>query len=210
MSVAVAAGIAVCCFAGIRQIRKPVNTIISYVNSQTGNFNHESPEHNIIDRGYDLSEDISNRRFDVWKSGIEVFTHSGKNMIFGLSYCGFTEYAQENMPDTYIVNNDYAVMITLDNEILNIMIANGIFGIISAVAFVGYILVFVIVKYRKEKKDEKYFVAIQLAILFPLACAAMFSSIMFYHFSPNAIMFWTVLGQLMAYLGAGKKTENEI
>lgn len=210
MSVAVAAGIAVCCFAGIRQIRKPVNIIISYVNSQTGNFNHESPEHNIIDRGYDLSEDISNRRFDVWKSGIEVFTHSGKNMIFGLSYCGFTEYAQENMPDTYIVNNDYAVMITLDNEILNIMIANGIFGIISAVTFVGYILVFVIVKYRKEKKDEKYFVALQLAILFPLACAAMFSSIMFYHFSPNAVMFWTVLGQLMAYLGAGKKTENEI
>ena len=99
-------------------------------------------------------------------------------------------------------------MITLDNEILNILISDGIFGIISAVAFIGYILVFVIIKFRKVKRDEKYFVALQLAILFPLACAAMFSSIMFYHFSPNAVMFWIVLGQLMAYLDAGEKIEN--
>ena len=204
----IAVGIAAGCFTGVRQIRKPVNIIISYVNSQTGDNDPDKPDDNIIDRGYDLSEDISNRRFDVWKSGVEVFTHSGKNMIFGLSYCGFTEYAQENMPDTYIVNNDYAVMITLDNEILNILISDGIFGIISAVAFIGYILVFVIIKFRKVKRDEKYFVALQLAILFPLACAAMFSSIMFYHFSPNAVMFWIVLGQLMAYLDAGEKIEN--
>lgn len=210
LSFAASVCLAVACFAGIRQLRVPVNMTINYFNSQFDKSDSEADKDtDIIDRGYDLSEDISNRRFDVWKSGIDVFTHASEHRIFGLSYCGFTQYTQENFPDAYIVNNEHAVMITLDNDLLNILISNGIFGILSALAFIAYILVFVIKKYGSVKTENKYFISLNLSILFSLACAAMFSSVMFYHFSPNAVLFWLVLGQLTAYLRTGEKN-NEI
>ena len=196
--------IAVVCFAGVRQLRKPINGTISLINSQLDKTNNKEHDADIIERGYDLSEDISNRRFDVWKSGVEVFLHSSKNMAFGLSHCGFTEYAEQHLPKTYIVNNDHAVMTTLDNELLNILISNGIFGIVGSVAFVAYIIVFVIKKFTSVKAEDKFFIALNLAILFSLACAAMFASVMFFHFSPNAVFFWLALGQLMTYLNAGE------
>lgn len=198
--------LAVLCFMGVRQLKKPINSTISFINSQFERKDNNSRD-DIIERGYDISEDISNRRFDVWKSGIEVFTHSSNKMVFGLSYCGFTEYAENNIPNTYIVDNDYAVMTTLDNELLNILISNGIFGILSALAFVTYIIVFVVKRFITVRSEEKYFVALNLAILFSLACAAMFSSVMFYYFSPNAIIFWFVLGQLTAYLNCKENSD---
>jgi O-antigen ligase len=146
----------------------------------------------------------------VWKSGIELFTHSGKKMLFGLSFCGFTDYAKDNMPDTYIVNNDYQNMITLDNDILNIMVSNGIFGLLAAAAFVIYILVFVIKKFKTIKKEDAPMAAVVIAMLFALSCAAMFSSVMFYRFSPVAILFWAVLGQFMSYLEIGDNNKNEL
>ena len=105
--------------------------------------------------------------------------------------------------------DEHAVMITLDNELLNILISNGIFGILSAIVFVVYILVFVMKKFTSVKAGDKYFTALNLSILFSLSCAAMFSSVMFYNFSPNAVFFWLALGQFTAYLNAGDN-ENEI
>ena len=210
LSVVLAGVIALGGFFAVRLVRKPVNYIIEHVEIENGDNEDDKNIDLTIDRGYDLSDDVSNRRFDVWKSGIELFTHSGKKMLFGLSFCGFTDYAKDNMPDTYIVNNDYQNMITLDNDILNIMVSNGIFGLLAAAAFVIYILVFVIKKFKTIKKEDAPMAAVVIAMLFALSCAAMFSSVMFYRFSPVAILFWAVLGQFMSYLEIGDNNKNEL
>ena len=101
-----------------RPVLKPEEIIDSYV----------------IDRGYDLSGDISNRRFDIWKSGLEIFA---RRPWLGTTFCGFLPFAQEHMPETYIVSNDYLQMTTLDNDFVNLLVSN---GIIAFVAFIGFVL----------------------------------------------------------------------
>ncbi len=217
-SFALAACIGISCFLGMRYLRTPVNNIINIAASQfsdndkdsdidkdNDNDNDNDKHSNIIDRGYDLSDDISNRRFDVWKSGLEVYLNSPKNMLVGLSFCGFTDYARENMPQTYIVNNDFADMTTLDNEVVNILVSNGGIGLLCALALVIYVLVCIFKNFRYVNRSDKYFSALVISIPVALASAAMFSSLMFYHFSPNAIIFWFVLGRCLAFLKSNKE-----
>lgn len=209
-SVVLSALIGVSCFMCVRYLKAPVNGAIEIIASQTHNDNKEENDKlNIIDRGYDLSDDISNRRFDVWKSGLEVFLNSPKNIIAGLSFRGFTDYARENMPDTYIVNNDYADMTVFDNEAVNILVANGAIGIICIGAFVLYILICMFKRFNSVDSPDKNTVALMFAVLFALACSAMFSSVMFYHFSPNTVIFWLILGNCIAFLNADRESAEQ-
>ncbi len=206
--------VAAACFVGVRQLRKPVNLVITAMDNCIDNNGNsdigKEEEKNIIDRGYDLSEDVSNRRFDIWKSGLEIFAHSGKNMIFGVSFRGIVDYAKENMPQTYIINNGYSVMRTFENDLLNILVSNGVFGILCTMAFVVYALILVFKNFFKISKEEKYYAGVQLAIILELSVSAMFSAIMFYSFSPNSIIFWILLGQMIAYFNAQEEPKREL
>lgn len=150
-----------------------------------------------IDRGYDLSNDVSNRRLDAWKSAVEVFLSSPKMIMLGASFKGFTQYALENMPETYIVNNTYGHFSTLDNEIFNVMDAQGLIGLIALFAVLVALFVGLFKYVFKVRYEDRTFVALIIAIVFGLAVSAMFCSVMFYHFSHNAVLFWVALGGLM-------------
>lgn len=206
-----AIAIAVTTFFCTRELKDITNGTVNFISGiiSTTEEKDDKEKDNIIDRGYDISDDISNRRFDVWKSGIEVYKNSTRNIVFGLSFCGFTDYARENMPQTYIVNNDYGDMTTLDNELFNIMISNGIIGLLSVAAFVIYILVMIFKSFKYIDAKNKYYVSLTLAIVVSLAAAAMFSSVMFFHFSPNTIVFWFTLGCLLALLKNERECCNE-
>lgn len=218
VSVLLSVCIGVACYSGVRYLRTPVNSAINFIsmqlndNTESGsnceNNSNNADKHdtlNAIDRGYDLSDDISNRRFDVWKSGLEIYLNLPKNMTVGLSFFGFTDYARENMPQTYIVNNDFADMTTLDNEVVNILVSNGGIGLLCALALVIYVLVCIFKNFRYVNRSDKYFSALVISIPVALASAAMFSSVMFYHFSPNAIIFWFVLGRCLSFLKSNKE-----
>lgn len=154
-------------------------------------------ETEIIDRGYDLSGDLSNRRIDAWKSGTEIFVSSVNVFVYGTSFKGFSEYAIQHIPETYVVNNDYGIFSTMDNEIFNIMTAQGIIGLV-ALAFMLISLFAGLFKFVfKVKNEDRFFAIMLMAVVFCLAAAAMFSSVMFYHFSQNTIIFWVALGSLM-------------
>lgn len=194
----------------VRWLKTPINAAVSFwqeIESETTPqetpgvtappADHKGPS--VVDRGYDTSNDISNRRFDVWKSSVEIFLHTPRNMLIGTSFCGFTDYAREHLPQTYIVNNDYADMTTADNEFFNILMSNGIIGIITVAAFVIYILVVVLKRFRHIEKQNMVLFALLLAVILSLACVAMVNSVMFYHFSPNTVLFWFVLGRIVAF-----------
>lgn len=207
LSFIMAIGVAAAAFVSVRELKNITNSSISFISAiiSDGNKGDNKEKDNIIDRGYDISDDVSNRRFDVWKSGVEVYRNSAHNIIWGLSFCGFTDYARDNMPQTYIVNNDFGDMTTLDNEPLNILVSNGAIGFLSVIVFVIYIIAVIFKNFAFIGSGDKYYASLLLSICVSLAAAAMFSSVMFFHFSPNTIIFWYVLGRLSAFL-IGERT----
>ncbi len=144
-----------------------------------------------VHRDYDLSGDISNRRFSVWRSGLEIFA---TRPLFGTSYGGFTDYAKEALPNTYIVNNDHVDMITFDNEIVNVLVSTGIAGTLPLLIFAVGILLFILRHFNRMGDGLYPLLSTSLAAVFGIAASAMFRTAMFYYISPNANLFWTLLG----------------
>ncbi len=200
ISILISAG----CLAAVRSLKTPINSTVKFISQVT-----DSENENTIDRGYDMSNDISNRRFDVWKSGLEVFTDSTKNIIIGTSFGGFTDYAKENLPNTYIVNNDFGIMNTLDNELINVLVSNGVIGFAAIAVFVICAFITLFKKFKFTEQKNRKLLSLTLAITFSLVTAAMFGSVMFYHFSPNGIIFWFVFGRCMALLQLNKEIKNK-
>lgn len=147
----------------------------------------------LIERGYELSEDPSNRRFDIWKSGIEIF---GENWIFGTSYNGIRPYAYENMPDTYIVNNDSQDFRNLHNEFLNVLVAQGILGMFSVILMIVPVVILVIKNiFRRQHASNMnicFFVCASIICVGTMLTSAGF----FYYVCPYTPMFWSILGYL--------------
>lgn len=164
----------------------------------------------VVDRGYDLSDDISNRRFDVWKGAVQLFAESPKSVLVGYSFKGFTEQAITLQPENYLVNNDYTIFTTLDNEFFNVLVSQGITGIISLLIFVAAVFLLIFKKIKKVDDKNQFFAALCLAVLSGLALSAMFCSVMFYHLSLNAILFWCLLGYFVHVLkkSTGEKTDG--
>lgn len=158
-----------------------------------------------IDRGYDIEDDVSNRRFDIWQSGIEILETSP---IFGVSFGGLRLYAEDNLPETYIVNNDYKDFNTLDNEILNVFVGQGLLGGIILVGFVVLVLVKIFKNIMKLDKNEFLVASTCFVIVICITASAMFRAAMFYHSSPNANVFWSFLGILVFYV-AKKERESK-
>lgn len=160
---------------------------------------------NEVKRHYDLSEDISNRRFSIWKSGIEIFL---KKPVFGTTYDGFTPYAIKHLPNTYIVNNDYMNMKTFDNEFINILVSNGIVGIIILLIFVINVLVLFFKRIKYSIKSYPNEIAILLPSICGVIVSSLFASALFYYSSPATIIFWLFLGYLIFILKAKGDEEN--
>ena len=163
------------------------------------NDENENKKPLLIERGYDLSDDISNRRFDVWKSGIEISTATLKNLFFGIGFSGMTEYAERFLPDTYIINNDYGKIPTMDNEFFNVLVAQGVLGVLIIVILIIGVLILLAKNFLQVSREDIKELLIILSVIFGLAGSAMFNGLIFYHFSQSAILFWILLGE-MVYL----------
>lgn len=157
-----------------------------------------------IDRDYDLSGDISNRRFSVWQSGIEIFA---SRFVVGTTYGGVKPYAQENLPETYLVNNDYMEMDTFDNEVINILVSNGILGFVPFILFVVCVLAFVIRYFVRRREKGFGFELMLFTGVGGIAAAAMFRSAIFYSNTTVANMFWIMLGALVALIQISKSSD---
>ena len=198
----------VCGFCIPRIMKDGYNQIVISSSHQEPGEEMKEPQF-VVDRGYDLSEDVSNRRFDIWKSAVEIYTSSPKNMLLGTSFRGIVPYAQEKLPQTYIVNNDSIVFATMDNEFFNILTAQGAIGILTVGAFVIFVLVFLIKRLLKLKHEYVVLAAVLLAVVISLATNSMFSGVMFYNFSQNAIIFWFALGGLIYVLKQGEEKQSD-
>lgn len=156
----------------------------------------------VIERPYDLVEDVSNRRLDIWKSGAEIAL---SRPLTGVSFAGMVPYAKEYMPDTYIVSNGIWDFNTLDNEILNIFAAQGFPGLILVLILAFTCLWRIITRIWKVEQHDFPVVYVCTIIVVVLAVSALFQGTMFYQHTPNANIFWAFLGYLIYLLPDHKK-----
>lgn len=148
-----------------------------------------------IERNYSLDGDVSNRRFEIWGSGFEIFK---EEPIFGTSYYGIRPYAEDHLPDTYIINNSQTDFRNLHNEVVNIAVSQGVIGLAALAWMCISILVYFFRRIRKIRQEDIGVVSILMGALVTAVCSVMFLSAgMFYFNAPGTPMFWLMLGYLM-------------
>ena len=146
-----------------------------------------------IGREGDIEQDYSNRRFDIWKSGFEIFK---ENPVFGITFRNILSFTRTEMPETYIVNNDQGDFDSFHNVVVDVFVSQGIFGIILIVAMgilFGKYLIEEIFIGRKMDCE----IRVTFLMVIALLVASMFISSIFYINSPETILFWMSLGYLV-------------
>lgn len=157
-----------------------------------------------VDRGYDLTADPTNRRFDIWKSGLEVFSSTP---LVGTSYSNILPYTLDNFEDTYLINNSAEKNFSsIHNEILNVLVGQGIFGILILLSFIGYVAHYYIKYYFKEMTEEQeWFNNMLVSCLAGITAGAMTLTGMFYSNAPTVILFWMFLGYFLVNMKRKKE-----
>jgi len=181
-------------------IPKVITTCYNQIASSLG---REASE---VSRGYDLSEDPTNRRFDIWKSGLEVFSTTP---LVGTSYTNILPYTLDNCKGTYLVNNSAEKNFSsIHNEVLNILVGQGILGIFILLAFIGYVIVKYIKYYFKVGIKEAELNNVFVSTCVAAVAGAMFLTGMFYSNSPVAVLFWAFLGGFLKNIQNEKANSN--
>lgn len=145
----------------------------------------------------DNSKDISNRRFDIWKSGIEIFKISP---IYGVGYGNVESFAKNRLPETYVVNNSFSNFRVFHNFIIDIIVNQGIVGLII-ITILGIKIIIDIIKYKiLSNKANNQEIALILASLTSICVSGMFLSQIFYVNNAVTFMFWLMFGYLNYYI----------
>lgn len=188
VSVAVAAVVVI---SGVQQ----VNSIITEMRMDNDSDDpKDSPDFEEL-REQDLENDISNRRFDLWKSGIEIFA---QKPVFGVSFYNLQQYALEEMPETYLVNNDHGLFNNMHNMIFNIIPAQGTVGTLIFIGLAVFAVVYIFKNIFKEDENYEYLVIMTVCVACSLV-SSMFVSDVIYVNSPTSLLFWLFLGYMFHY-----------
>lgn len=166
---------------------------------------HENTDSNvtIIDRTEELNGDISNRRFDIWSSGLNIFK---KNPVFGIGWNNTIAYVRENMPDSYLLGevNDLADFDIFHNSFIDVFVFQGLFGGILMIVLVVYTLILLIKKIVHRKYEPKMFAWSVAGIMLCVFSGCVLSVLIYFN---NAIsyLFWLFLGYIIYF---GKSEED--
>ena len=147
---------------------------------------------NKIGRGYDLENDISNKRFDIWNSGISIFK---RNIFVGVSRTNIVPYALKVMPKTFIVHNTQMHFDSMHNLYVDILVSQGILGFIPFILFAILSVVNILKNLKNLFLSSKYTVMF-ISIIMTVVTATLVMTEIIYVDSPNSTLFWICLGYL--------------
>lgn len=154
----------------------------------------EIPEIVIGRTDSDINNDVSNRRFAIWQSGLEIFKTSP---VLGITFRNYVPYAEEHLPETYIVNNDSGKFASMHNSFVDILVSQGILGIFLLLCFIASVLTVIFRYFFKVKGQEYKYNTFLLLCFLPVFVSMMFYSETFYMNTGGAFLFWSFLGYLM-------------
>ncbi len=161
----------------------------------------------IGDRGYDMSQDISNRRFDIWRGAVEIFETSP---VLGVSRANILPYVDDNLPDSYLINNDYMRFESMHNMYFEILASQGGLGIILFVAFIISVIIGLIknAKYIWQSEHFPLF-ALILSIAAAEFTASLVMAEVVYVTSPISTLFWLALGCINHHISCHRAQKEE-
>lgn len=141
----------------------------------------------------DLSGDFTNGRFKIWFSGIEVWKTTP---FFGTSPRNLLPYAKAVLPDTYIATQNYVAM---HNVFLDLLVETGVLGLLSMLAFIGYMVVWIFKRWGKTAyEDFSYSLCMALTVIAIGISACFLTEIIFIN-SVGAFFFWSCLGYFVHF-----------
>lgn len=159
-----------------------------------------------IGRGEEeFGEDISNRRFDIWQSATEI---AKENAVLGIGFENVLGYANEKMPNTYIVNNDHSDFDAFHNVVFDILVSQGIVGVLLAVGFAITVLATTFKNYTHTHENFKTETALCLSVCLMVLVSALFLSHIFYVNCPTSFIFWAYLGYFIKFLTLKEEEKN--
>ena len=142
----------------------------------------------------DMPEDVSNQRFNIWGSGFEILWTSP---LFGTSPRNMLAYAQDKLPDTYVVQENFN---SFHNGFFDVLFCLGIAGIVMVVLFVVGQLRFLVPNLLQHIQEQDFaFIFLSFLTVLLIACSAMFLTEIFLINSVGAFFFWKFLGYLNQY-----------
>lgn len=162
---------------------------------KTDNKSSENTKKKRVGREEDLKGDFSNRRFDLWKSGLEIFED---NKLYGVGFKNLLPYMEQNIPETYAINNDnYSKFDNMHNIIFNVLPGQGIIGLI--IMFMTFIIFFLKLRIMifDRKMIDQDLTSILLGICGIVGVSMMTVTDCIYVITPSSTMFWISLGLLM-------------
>ncbi len=145
-------------------------------------------------RRNELKKDVSSGREDIWKSGIEIM---GTSPVFGISFRNIVAYAEENLPKTYILNNEVVKYDSLHNMFVDVVVSQGIIGILIVFMMIGN-TIRVMWKSLSRLWGKDYSIIIfSFIIVVTMTVASQFYTYLFYLHAPQTFFFWLCMGYLM-------------
>ena len=194
IAVVVVAGVM---FGGSKLLINSYNTYMEYRAEEPGDdITKREPT---ISREGDMEAtggDISNRRFSIWKSAIEIFISSP---VTGVGFRNIIPYAKDQLPGTYIlkVNNQYGDFDAMHNVIMDTLASQGIIGIAILAGFIVSTIVFLIKNFNAIREEHWVVNSVLFCCCLTIGISSMFVSQILYVNNPNTYLFWALLGYLI-------------
>lgn len=149
------------------------------------------------------STDISNLRFKIWGSALELFM---SKPIFGVSVKHIVLYARDQFPLGFIAEKGY----TGHSFYINVISCTGIVGSILIFGFIIKNLITIFKAIFSIKNKEQYFnILFSFIPIIILLCSGFFLNEIIFVNTLGAIIFWLYLGYTMYFINENNKITNK-
>lgn len=134
------------------------------------------------------SADISNCRFKIWLSALELFK---SRPIFGTSPRNMRAYAKAEFPSGFIAQRSYAV----HNAYLDVLTSTGIIGAFMLIVFFVKYLIYIFRFLLLNTQNKNYYMVLFcFSIVVTVAVSAFFLSEILFVNTIGVLVFWLSLG----------------
>ncbi|MBE6778097.1 MAG: O-antigen ligase family protein [Ruminococcaceae bacterium] len=151
----------------------------------------------------ELQGDPTNRRLDIWGSGLEIVRD---NPVLGIGFENVLGYADDRLPDTYIVNNDLTRFDAFHNTVVDVLVSQGAVGVLLAGAFAVWFVIHCAKRVGKQYTRHRPELCLCLAVVASGLASTMFLSHVFFVNIASTGVFWLFAGYL-AYFTTVEEAE---
>lgn len=194
-------------FAGSKFITTSYNYAVSIINEIMQNESVQDPDKMpsedpnkkdpvFIGREEELAGDVSNRRFDLWRNSFEVFCTAP---IMGISFGNIVSYCEENLPQSYLLTNDYVVFDAFHNMFMDLLASQGIVGTILFLIIILTSLYYLYKNRTYIAKENQIDCAFLFSVVVSMVVSSFFVSEILYVHNQVTVFFWIMWGILMHY-----------